>query len=81
MATVIYLTSGSSWTVPGDWNNSDNSIEVIGGGAGGGGGINASVAGGGGGGGAYSKVVNLTLSGSVAYVIGAGGGWWQQFKR
>ncbi len=37
--TVIFLTSGTSWTVPSDWNNSNNTIEVIGGG--GGGGVNA----------------------------------------
>lgn len=35
--TVIFLTSGSSWTVPADWNSACNTIEVIGGGAGGGG--------------------------------------------
>ena len=25
---VIVLTSGNSWTVPGDWNNYDNKVEV-----------------------------------------------------
>ena len=33
---VIFLTSGSTWTVPSDWNISNNTIEVIGGGGGGG---------------------------------------------
>jgi hypothetical protein len=36
---VIYLTSlapGVTWTVPSDWNNAANTIEVIGGGGGGG---------------------------------------------
>jgi hypothetical protein len=31
-ATTIYLTSGSTWTVPSDWNSANNTIEVIGGG-------------------------------------------------
>jgi hypothetical protein len=70
---TIYLTSGSSWTVPSNWNNTANKIEVIGGGGGGyggGGGGN----GGGGGGGAYSSIVNLTLTpgSSVAYNVGSG---------
>jgi hypothetical protein len=72
--TTIYLTSGTSWVVPADWNNSNNSIEVIGGGGGGesrsGGGD-----GGGGGGGAYSKETNvsLTASSTVTINIGSGG--------
>jgi hypothetical protein len=70
--TTIFLISGSSWTVPADWNNSNNSIEVIGGGGGGNNGASGSSAGGGGGG-AYSKITNVSLSGSVAYVIGSGG--------
>lgn len=32
---VIFLTSGTSWTVPSDWDSSNNTIEVIGGGGGG----------------------------------------------
>lgn len=72
--TVIFLTSGSSWTVPADWNNASNTIEVIGGG--GGGELNTpGNTSGGGGGGAYAKVVNLLLTAgsSVGYSIGAGG--------
>jgi hypothetical protein len=66
----IYLTSGSSWTVPSNWNNANNSIEVIG--AGGGGGGNGRR---GGGGGAYSKSTNvaLTAGASVAINVGAAG--------
>jgi hypothetical protein len=30
----IYLTSGTTWTVPADWSNTANTIEAIGGGAG-----------------------------------------------
>lgn len=65
--TIIKLTSGTSWTVPLDWNNQDNYIECFGGGAGG--------SRGGGGGGAWSKRTNLTLTvGSfVTYAVGAGG--------
>lgn len=88
-ATVIYLTSGTSWTVPGDWNSTNNTIEVIGGGANGTSGAsgNAPVnpcfglggpgsGGSGGGGGAYSKVTNLSLtpSASIAYAVGTAGG-------
>lgn len=74
-ATIIFLTSGSSWTVPNDWNNSNNTIEVIGGGGGGGGGNGFAGAGGGGGGGAYSKIVNTSHSpGDTVYIsVGTGG--------
>jgi hypothetical protein len=77
----IFLTSGTTWTVPSDWVNSNNSIEVIGGGGGGGGGFqqstgNGGYGGGGGGGGGYSKAVNVTLTpGAVVGVsIGTAGG-------
>lgn len=69
-ATVTFLTSGTSYSTPGDWNNSNNSIECIG--AGGNGGTN-NFGGGGGGGGAYAKITNLTISGSIAYSIASGG--------
>lgn len=70
----VFLTSGSSWTVPANWNSASNTIEVIGGGgsgANGGGG-----AAGGGGGGAYAKITNLSLTpgASISYQVGAGGG-------
>src|SRR5256885_16261958 len=35
LATVIFLTSGTSYTRPADWNDANNSIELIGGGQGG----------------------------------------------
>lgn len=74
--TVIYLTTASTspWTVPSDWNSSNNTIEVIGGGGGG-----SPSAGGndgaGAGGGAYSKISNLTLTpgGTAAFQVGGGG--------
>lgn len=66
-ATTIFLTSSTSWTVPSDWNSSDNTIEVIGGGSNG--------AASGGGGGAYAKITNLSLTpgGSATYQVGAAG--------
>lgn len=71
-ATTIFLTSGSTWTVPNDWNSANNTIEVIGGGASAGGGVGIN----GGGGGAYSKISNLFLTSgsSVTYRIGLAGG-------
>ncbi len=63
-----YLTSGSSWTVPADWNNANNYIDAIGGG--GAGGTD------GGGGGAFARKTNVALtSGSaISYRIGGGTG-------
>ena len=75
--TTIYRTSGTTWVVPADWNNANNSIEVIGGG---GGGATAAASaqggsGGGGGGGAYSKATNVTLTpgATVTTAVGAAG--------
>ena len=60
-----------TWTVPSDWNSSNNTIEVIGGG----GSPSSGGRRGGGGGGAYSKISNLSLTAdaSVMYVVGSGG--------
>lgn len=73
--TTIFLTDTALtvWTVPSDWNNNANTIEVIGGGGGGGDGQNSGPGGGGGGG--YSKISNLTLTpgNSITIGIGAGG--------
>ncbi len=74
-SNVVYLTSGSTWTVPDDWNSASNTIEVIGGGGSGmtsgSGGAGSS----GGGGGAYSKITNAELipGSTVTYSVGAGG--------
>jgi hypothetical protein len=72
---VIYLTSGTTWTVPADWNPANNSIEVIGGGGGGANGIGNTNAGSGGGGGGYSKINNLALTpgANVTVQVGTGG--------
>lgn len=71
-AATEFLTSGTSWSTPGDWNNSDNSIECIGAGGNGAAGADGA-SGGGGGGGAYARVTNITLSGSIDYVVASGG--------
>ena len=64
-ATQIFLTSGTSWTVPSDWNSSNNTIEAIGSGG-------SDPAGSGTGGGGYSKISNysLTPGASVSYQVG-----------
>ncbi|MGH6817144.1 MAG: glycine-rich domain-containing protein [Methylovirgula sp.] len=73
---IGYLTTTGSgtWTVPSDWNSSNNTIEVIGGGGGGGGNLNVHD-GAGGGGGAYSEISDLALTSgaSVDVSIGAAG--------
>lgn len=70
-----FITSGTSFTVPSDWSNTSNSIEVIGGGGGGSGGNAGNTGSGSGGGGAYSKISNLSLTpgASITYAIGVGG--------
>ena len=76
---VLTDTTGSAtWTVPSDWNNSSNSINLIGGGGGGGGSYvsgNNRAAGGGGGGGGYTKLTNqsLTIGANISYQAGAAG--------
>lgn len=65
-ATTIVLTSGTSWTVPDDWNNSSNEIELLGAG-----GLAYYGAGGGGG---FSKIINFsaTPGATITYHIGSG---------
>lgn len=81
VSASIFLTSGTSWTVPTTWNSASNTIEVIGGGGGGSTGFTGSTGasaqgGAGGGGGAYTKITNATLTpgASVTIAIGTGGG-------
>jgi hypothetical protein len=76
--TVFLTTTGVllQYTVPDDWNDSDNSVRVVA--AGGGGAGNSDNGGGGGSGGAFSSKTNVVLSpGSpqpvVDYYVGAGG--------
>ena len=71
------LASGTSFTTPADWNNSNNTIHIFGAGGGGAGGLATSgvshTSGSGGGGGGYTKLINQTISGAIAYAIGAAG--------
>ena len=74
-STAYLLTSGTTWTVPADWNSINNVIYMIGAGGGGASGAasgTARAAGGGGGGGGYRVVNNqsLTPGASVPYTIG-----------
>lgn len=66
--TIVYLTSGTKWTVLANWNSSNNTIEASGGGGHGADGNSI-------GGGADSKISNLTLTpgATVIYRVGAGG--------
>jgi hypothetical protein len=72
LVNVVFLTTTGgvlSWLVPSNWNNADNSFDVIGAGAGGG----ADDANGGGG--AYSRAANvpLTPGALISYRVAAGG--------
>lgn len=58
-ATQIFITSGTTWTVPADWNSQDNTIEIIGAGGFGLPDCLGGVGSVGGGGGGYSKITNL----------------------
>jgi hypothetical protein len=73
MPTVTFKTSGTSWTVPSDWNSSNNTIELIGGGAGGND-ANANEGGAGGGGGEYRKLINQAYAPSEIITIQLGQG-------
>lgn len=63
----VFLTSGTSWTVPADFSTSSNTIEAIGSG-----GDGRPSAGMGGGGGAYAAKTNQNISGTITYQIGVG---------
>jgi hypothetical protein len=73
---VIFLTTtgAGTWTVPSDWNNSNNTIECIGGG-GSSSDITSVLYQAGGGGGGYSAIanLNLTIGSTINYSVGAGG--------
>src|SRR2546425_3234003 len=68
----ITSTTTPTWTVPSDWNNSSNTIEVIG--AGGSSAFSAVQLYGGGGGGAYAKISNLSLTSGASINIAVGTG-------
>ena len=76
-ATVTFYTSptgsNQTWTRPADWNNANNTIEILGAGGSGAarnGSVEHAV---GGGGGQYRKATNFTASASHTYQLGAGG--------
>jgi hypothetical protein len=73
---VAILTSGTSWTVPSDFNPLNNMVELWGGGGGGAPGTTNANGGGGGGGAGYRFQRNFDpgLAATVAFVIGSGGG-------
>lgn len=80
-STYYRLDSGTTWTVPSDWNSSNNNVYLFGGGGGSAGGISVTsgtskISGAGGGGGGFTALTNVTLTpgGTVPYAIGAAGG-------
>ena len=87
-ATFLAITSGTTWTVPNDFNNGNNTIECIGAGSNGEGGTAGTSSGGespvvgfgpggnGGGGGAYALIANFTTThgASVPVQIGVANG-------
>ena len=71
--TVVFLTEGTTYEIPGNWSDT-NTIEVIGGGGAGYNDTGKTAGAGGGGGGAYSVATNVSgLSGIVTIQVGAGG--------
>jgi len=71
---VLDSTTSSTFTVPIDWNNTNNTIHLFGGG-GGGAGSRSRAGGGGGGGGGYTKLLNQTEipGASITYQAGSNG--------
>jgi hypothetical protein len=75
LAIVVFLTTGTSYSRPSDWNNANNKIEAIGGGGSSAVGFSGCCllfGGGGAGGAAYARADNVTLAASTPYAIGAG---------
>lgn len=72
---TIFITSGTTFTVPLDWNHANNTVFVIGDGGGGSSSVSGTNYGVAGGGGAFSSANNLVLTpgSNVAVHIGSGG--------
>lgn len=70
--TTIVLTSGTSWTVPSDWNNAANTIYVLGAGADGSRGANSTTGASGGASGSYADATNVTLTPGASVQIHVG---------
>lgn len=75
MPRIYAVTSGTSFTVPIDFNPTNNSIIVIGAGGGGSRKANGGIGGNGGGGGGLSRSTNVNLTpGGIVYIsVGSGG--------
>ena len=67
--TRIFLTSGTTWIVPADWNNAANTIECLGGGGGGGNGVSTTQGGGGGQGGDYAIKSNFSTTPGTSITV------------
>jgi hypothetical protein len=83
-AKTVVLTSGTSYTLPADWNPNANTIIAIGAGANGKSGDGVNFGGPGGGGGAIAQIFNLSdaAGASITYAIGAANsGTDTQFKN
>ncbi len=70
VSTTTFLTEGTTFTVPTNWNSSNNTIQCIGGGGGGAHTFGAA----GGGGGAYCLATNVVLTPSAVLQIQIGTG-------
>jgi len=72
---VYILENTTAWTVPSDFNISNNTIHLFGGGGGGGRHTGTRPSAGGGGGGGYTKITNLYAAGNqkITCIVGAGG--------
>jgi tripartite-type tricarboxylate transporter receptor subunit TctC len=72
-AKQIFLTTGTTWVVPADWDSNANTIEAVGGGSSGNSASSSNRSNGAGG--AYSKSVNVTLTpgATVGIAVGTGG--------
>lgn len=72
--TILTTTGSQTWNVPSDWNNSNNTIEVLGGGGGSSGSqaVAKGLGGGAGAGGGYSKITNITLPAGTGVTISIG---------
>lgn len=75
--TTVYLSSGTSWSIPSNYQPIGSVFDMYGGGGAGNGGQrdSAEAGGGGGGGGGFCRVTefSLTPGGTLYYSIGAGG--------
>ena len=76
IVTTLTPADTSPWNVPADWNDANNTIEVVG--PGGGGVTSTTLPGGGGGGGGYAKKnnLNLTEGGTANFQLGGGLATW-----